>query len=129
VRHADELVQSVWAAIERQDAAALHELIHPQAVLEMAMARGESVRGRAAVLATLRDAWQRVHSLSIGGLHPLSDEAVIVEGRSRYPLEGGGFADAGLVWLCEFRDGMLCRQRLFSSVEDARAAWSPKTGK
>jgi hypothetical protein len=124
VPEADQLVRTVWAAIDRRDAAALHDLIHPEAALEMAMARGESVRGRDDVLATLREAWERVHSLRIGQLHALSVDAVIVEGRSRYPLEGGGFADTGLVWLCEFRNGMLWRQRLFSSVQDARTAWS-----
>lgn len=121
---AEQLIRSVWSAIDRQDASALHDLIDPEAMLEMAMARGEAIRGRDAVLATLAEAWRHVHSLSIAELHPLTDDAVIVEGRSRYPVETGGFADTGLVWLCEFRDGMLRRQRLFSSLADARAGWS-----
>lgn len=118
-----ELAREVFGAIDGEDAATLHDLIHPDAQLEMAMARGELVNGRDAVLTMLRAAWKRVHSLSISELHQLSADAVIIEGRSRYPLEGGGFADAGLVWLCEYRGGMLWRQRLFNSVNDARTAW------
>lgn len=121
---ADQLIVSVWAAIDRRDPVALQDLIHPEAALEMAMARGRSIHGRDEVLATLAGAWQSVYSLSVGEVHPLTDDAVIVEGRSRYPVEAGGFADVGLVWLCEFRDGLLWHQRLFTSLADAEAAWT-----
>ena len=123
-RRPSDLARAVFEAIDRRDVAALETLIHPDAVLEMAMARGEVVRGRRRVLATLRQAWKRVHALSISELHELSDDAVIVVGRSRHPLPGGGHADVGVVWLCEYRDGMLWRQRLATTVEEARATWA-----
>lgn len=119
-----DLARAVFAAIERRDVAALEELIHPDAVLEMAMARGEVVRGRRRVLAALRQAWKRVHALSISELHELSGDAVIIVGRSRHPLPGGGHADMGVVWLCEYREGMLWRQRLAATVEEARTIWA-----
>lgn len=120
---ARDLVRSVFAAIDAQDATALEQLIHPDAVLEMAMARGKEVRGRDAVMSVLRDAWQRVHELTIDELHALSPKAAIAGGHSRFPLEGGGFADDHVVWLCEYEDGMLVRQRLFRTVAEARSCW------
>jgi ketosteroid isomerase-like protein len=122
-----ELARAVFQAIDEQDEDLLEQLIHPDAVLEMAMARGDLVQGRSAVLETLRSAWQSIHTLRIDELHPVSDEAVIIVGRSRYPTSGGGFADSGLVWLCEYRDGMLWRQRLFTRLDDARAAVAAST--
>ena len=115
-----ELARAVFEAIDRRDRDALESLIHPEARLEMAMARGKLVEGRVAVLAALRAAWRRVQNVWIDELHPVSDDAVIIVGRSRHPIRGGGFADSPYVWLCEYRDGMLWRQRLFGSIEDAR---------
>jgi hypothetical protein len=120
---ATDLVRQLWAAIDAQDATAVEPLIHPEARLEMAMARGESVEGREAAMATLRAAWSQVHSLRLDSVEQLDDDVVLVLGRSRYALPNGGFADSGFAWLCEWQDGMLQRQRLFSSADDARAAW------
>jgi hypothetical protein len=120
---ATDLVRQLWAAIDAQDPAAVEPLIHPQAKLEMAMARGKAVEGREAAMATLRSAWRQVHTLRLDSVEQLDDEVVLVLGRSRYALPNGGFADSGFAWLCEWQDGMLHRQRLFASADDARAAW------
>ena len=86
------------------------------------MAFGEPIEGRDAVVEILKLAWQRVHSLSIDELHAVDDSSVIVMPSSfRYPMPGGGFAHSGLVWLCEYEDGMIIRQRLFTRLEDAKA--------
>jgi ketosteroid isomerase-like protein len=127
-RDAAELAQAVFDAISRQDARSLTRLIHPEADLEMAMAPDRFIHGRAAVLDVLQQAWARVHTLRIDKLHMLSDTAVIIEGRSRYPKGHRGFADSALVWLCVYRDGMLFRQRLFRDVAAARAAWQGERG-
>ena len=116
-----DLARAVFDAIGRQDEPAVCSLVHPDARLEMAMAFGEPIEGRDAVVEILKLAWQRVHSLSIDELHAVDDSSVIVVGRSRYPMPGGGFADSGLVWLCEYEDGMIIRQRLFTRLEDAKA--------
>ena len=71
------------------------------------------------MLGVLEEAWQRVHDVSIEELHPVSDDAVVIVGRSRYPTRNGGFADSGCIWLCEYRDEMLWRQRIFRSLDEA----------
>jgi hypothetical protein len=89
----------------------------------MAMALGQTIRGRESVLATLEAAWSRVHSVRIDEAEVLAPETVLLSGRSRYPIEPGGFADTGVYWLCTYRDWMLWRQRVFESLDDARSAW------
>lgn len=117
-----QLARRVFNAIDRRDREALGGLIHPEASLEMAMARGDLVQGRASVLAALESGWQEVHSLSIRQLRPVSETTVIIVGRSRHPSPMGGHADSACVWLCEYRDGMLWRQRLFSDIDEALGA-------
>ncbi len=116
------LIRELWAAIAAQDADAVEPLIHPDARLEMAMARGRLTEGRADVMEALREAWTDVHSITINGIHEVSTRVVVVDGRSRHPTPMGGFADTGVVWRCEFRDGMLWRQSLHVSVAEALAA-------
>jgi hypothetical protein len=120
---AKDLMRELWLAIDRRDAAAAELLIHPDARLEMAMAQGRAIEGRDAIMAALRAAWSKVYRLRVDALIELAEDTVTVEGRSRHALPAGGFADSGYTWLCEWRDGMLWRQRLFSTAEEARAAW------
>ena len=49
--------------------------------------------------------------------------ACIVEGRLRYPREGGGIADSHVVWLMTFNDGLLYRSRFFHNRSDAYRAY------
>jgi hypothetical protein len=117
-----DLAEAIFVAIDEQDEAAVRALTHPDARLEMAMAGGDTIEGRDAVVEILKLAWEGVHSLRIDELHPVDDKSVIIVGRSRYPTPGGGFADSGLVWLCEYEDGMIIRQRLFNTLSDAQGA-------
>jgi hypothetical protein len=114
-----ELTQAIFAAINAHDAAALETLVHPDAKLELAIREGKLVEGRDAILAAWESVRQGVYDLRADELHPVSDEAVIVVGRLRHPISGG-FADSACVWLCEYRDGMLYRQRLFRELAEAR---------
>lgn len=123
----ERLARTLFAAIEARDRDTVASLVHPDAELEMAMAKGQAIRGREAVLATLEAAWKRVHSLRIDEAEELSPSTVLLAGRSRYPLEHGGFADTGVYWLCTYRDGMLWRQRVFASEDEARRAWEAES--
>jgi ketosteroid isomerase-like protein len=114
-----DLARAIFAAIDRHDEAAVMSLTHPDARLEMAMATGQLIEGREAVVEILKLAWERDHRLQIDELVPLDDHSVIIVGRSRYPRPNGGFGDSPLVWLCEYKDGMIVRQRLFNSLADA----------
>jgi ketosteroid isomerase-like protein len=117
-----ERAEAIFAAIDRRDEAAVRSLTHPDARLEMAMAGGDTIEGRDAVIEILKLAWERVHSLRIDALRPVDDRSVIVVGRSRYPRRAGGFAESRLDWLCEYEDGMIIRQRLFDRLADATYA-------
>src|SRR5690348_3420020 len=52
------------------------------------------------------------------------DNACVVEGRARYPLEGGGFADSHIFWLFTLTDGLLYRSAFFRSRSEAYRAYS-----
>lgn len=119
----ETISQAVFDALAHRDPAALAERVHPQAEWELVTAKGAPVRGRAAIVQAFEQAWSGIHDVQTVRVRPLSGEAAIVEGRSRYALEGGGFADARVVWLHEVRDGALWRVRLFSSVDAAEDAW------
>ena len=124
---AAELARAVFDAIARHDAAALEELTHEEAVLEMAMAQGNKVHGKAAVMQVMHEAWHRLHSLTITELHDLSDDTAIVDGRSQYQTEEGWLVDSQIVWLCQYQGGRLVRQWLFPTVAEAKAAYSKRT--
>lgn len=122
------LARRLFAAIDARDRDVVAALVHPDAELEMAMAPGEIIRGRTAVLSVLEAAWARVHTLRIDEAETLSPTTVLLTGRSRYPMQPSGFVDAGVCWLCTYRDGMLWRQRIFDRPEDARRAFEAMSG-
>jgi hypothetical protein len=51
------------------------------------------------------------------------EDACVVEGRARYPLEGGGFADSHIFWLFTFKDGLMYRSAFFHSRSEAYRAY------
>jgi hypothetical protein len=116
-----QLSRALFAAINGHDFMRLKSLLHPDAQLQMAIADRQVVEGRAAILAALKASWPAVHDLQIDELHPLSEHAVIIVGRSRLPTDPGLQASR-CVWLCEYRENMLWRQRLFYTLAEARGA-------
>ena len=116
-----QLSWSVFGAINGHDFLRLKSLIHPDARLQMTIADRQLVEGRTAIIDALKGNWPAVQELQIDELHPLSEHAVIIVGRSRLPTEPGLQASR-CVWLCEYRENMLWRQRIFHTLAEARGA-------
>jgi ketosteroid isomerase-like protein len=53
----------------------------------------------------------------------VDEHAVIFVGRMRRSVPGGGFEDAGHVWLLTVRDGLIYRQGVYGTAEEAAAAY------
>ena len=53
----------------------------------------------------------------------VDEHAVIFVGRMRRSVPGGGFEDAGHVWLLTVRDGLIYRQGVYGTPEEAAAAY------
>lgn len=118
----EHLLAAFAAAYERRDFARLAALIHPDGCLVTRARGGGVVRGREAWIEHLRALELSVYEVTIARRHVLDDSAVVEEGRMRYPLEHGGFADEAVAWLLEFEDGMLHRATPYRHVDEARAA-------
>ena len=53
----------------------------------------------------------------------VDEHAVIFVGRMRRSVSGGGFEDAGHVWLLTVQDGLIYRQGVYGTAEEAAAAY------
>ena len=66
------------------------------------------------------DTWYSVNSTKAV---VVDEHAVIFVGRMRRSVPGGGFEDAGHVWLLTVRDGLIYRQGVYGTPEEAAAAY------
>jgi len=121
-RSAKDLLERFVAAYERDDDEALKAVIHPKARWHPVTGGGELLRGRDAILAAVRSWRSQTYRPTIHRLEALGKNTVLVGGRLRSELPGGGFADSPVVWIDEIRDGMIWRVQAYSSEEQARAA-------
>lgn len=102
----------------------LRKLVHEDAEIQMAYLHGEFASGPDALEKALRNAAQSVHRPRMDGIEAIDDNAAILFGRVRYPLDGGGFGDRQAAWLNVLKDGLMWRVRIYSDVEAARKAYA-----
>jgi hypothetical protein len=105
------------------DFAALRELVHSEAEIQMAFLQGKFATGPAALEEALNAAAHSVHRPTMEGIEAINDGAAILFGRVRYPLEGGGFGDRQAAWLNVLKDGLMWRVRIYPNVAAAHAAY------
>jgi ketosteroid isomerase-like protein len=108
---------------EAGDLSALREVYHPDALL-VTVTGGPDPLPVDRLLAQLeqasRDTWYSVTSWKTD---VVDAHAVIVSGRMRRSVPGGGFEDAGHVWLLTVSGGLIYRQGVYGTVEQAAAAY------
>ena len=66
------------------------------------------------------DTWYSVKSTKA---EVVDEHAVLFVGRMRRSVAGGGFEDAGHVWLITVQDGLIYRQGVYGTPEEATAAY------
>jgi hypothetical protein len=115
------VLAAVTEAYEGGDVDRLAGLLHPDGLLVTRAHGGAIVSGRDAWIEHLRTLENSVYAVTISRRHLVDAGAAILEGRVRYPLEQGGFADEAVAWLLEFEDGLLWRATPYRDVDDARA--------
>ncbi len=106
------------------DFAAVRALVHPDAEIQMAYLHGEVATGPEALEQALHAAAHSVHRPRMDGIESIDENAAILFGRVRYPLEGGGFGDRQAAWLNVMRDGLMWRVRIYPNVRTARDAYA-----
>jgi ketosteroid isomerase-like protein len=105
------------------DWSALRALYHPDARLMMVTGGPDplTVDGLFSQLAqATQDTW---YSVKTTKTLVIDEHAVVLVGRMRRSVPGGGFEDAGHVWLLTVRDGLIYRQGVYSTAEEAAAAY------
>jgi hypothetical protein len=117
----EDLVRVFHESRWHERAMLVASLVHEQAEMRLLATGGEVVRGRAEISRVLSEGRPaEVFEAHVTGLEWLDPNTVLVFGRARFALEGGGFGDNQVVWLDRFRDGMLWRVDVFFDEQQAR---------
>jgi ketosteroid isomerase-like protein len=102
---------------------ALRALYHPDARLVTVTGGPEPLRVDGLISELKRaaeDTWYSVKTTK----HVVVDEhAVVFVGRMRRSVPGGGFEDAGHVWMITVRDELIYRQAVYGTADEAAAAY------
>jgi hypothetical protein len=103
--------------------------IHPQAKMRLLVSFGRLLRGREAVVAALESGRQAaIFRARVERFEWLDDSAVLSFARARYALEQGGYAEGRVVWLDQFRDGLIWHVQVFRQEAEARKAYAAMHG-
>lgn len=106
--------------LQREDFDTLASWLDPDVEVSTLATGREPVRGRDAVLETMRDAIARMYSIELTRYEQVDDDTVLGFGRARFPLEPHGFGEGTMTWLFELRGERLVRVRAFQEPD---AAW------
>ena len=113
---------------EHEGSASVEEIapfIHPECKMRLLVSFGKLLRGREAVLAALGGGRQAaIFRGRVERFEWLDETTVLSFARARYALESGGFAEGRVVWLDQFRDGLIWRVQAFKQEADARRAYA-----
>jgi hypothetical protein len=103
---------------------ALRALYHPEALV-FTVTGGPTALAADEVVAELERASQDfIYFVTGSDPIALDEHAAVVTGRIRRRMPQGGFEDAAHVWLLTVREGLIYRQGVYRSPEEARAAYA-----
>ena len=118
-----ELMRLGMRFYEAGDFASLRGLVHEDAEIQMAFLRGDIAYGRDGLEQALHAAANSVHQPRIDVWEEIDENAAIMHGQVRFPLDGRGFGDRPAAWLNVLKDGLMWRVRIYPTVEAARHAY------
>jgi hypothetical protein len=105
----------------------IEALIHEDAEMTLFVNYLRTLRGRRAIMAALargRDA--EIYQAEVELCELLSDDILLVRGQARYALDDGGVCVSRVLWLDEFRDGLLWRVEAFRTEQAALDAYASR---
>ena len=107
-----------------QDWDELRRLFHPRAKIGV-FAGGGLPSDPEKALADMKAAHSDVlYQADVQTARELDEHAVVLKGRVRYRLDGGGFIDAERSWLYVVVDGQLYRSQMFRTSTEAELAYT-----
>src|SRR5579859_2186377 len=111
-------------------AGAIAASIHPQATMRLLVSFGRLLRGREAVVEALESGRQAaIFRARVERFEWLDENTVLSFARARYALEQGGYAEGRVVWLDQFRDGLISHVQVFRQEAEARKAYATMRGR
>jgi hypothetical protein len=119
-----EVVGELFRAFNARDWQALKRVYHPAALI-FTVTGGPEPLAAGEIVAELERASSEV-MYSVHGDPPvaLDQHAVMITGRMRRRMPGGGFEDAGHVWLLTTRDDLVYRQAVHRDTASAEASYA-----
>jgi ketosteroid isomerase-like protein len=117
--HAEDVVAELFQAFTARDWRAMRTLYHPRALI-FTVTGGPAPLVASQVIGELERASKELaYSVSASETVAFDEHAVMVTGRMRRGLPGGGFEDAAHVWLLTVRDGLIYRQGVYQDPDEA----------
>jgi hypothetical protein len=122
--NAEDVVGELSRVFAARDWRAMRALYHPGALV-FTVTGGPKALAADEIVAELERASQDfIYFVTGSDPAALDEHAAVVTGRIRRRMPQGGFEDAAHVWLLTVREGLIYRQGVYRSPEEARAAYA-----
>jgi hypothetical protein len=121
---AEDVVAELSQVFATRDWRAMRALYHAEALI-FTVTGGPAPLAADALVAELERA-SRDFIYFVTGSEPsaIDEHAAVVTGRIRRRMPQGGFEDAAHVWLLTVREGLIYRQGVYRTPEEARTAYA-----
>jgi ketosteroid isomerase-like protein len=121
--HAKDVVAELFRVFTARDWAVMRGLYHPKALI-FTVTGGPAPLLASQVIGELERASKEfAYSVTASETVEFDEHAVMVSGRMRRRLPGGGFEDAAHIWVLTARDGLIYRQGVFHDRDEAQGAY------
>jgi ketosteroid isomerase-like protein len=121
--HAKDVVAQLFQAFTARDWRAMRKLYHPKALI-FTVTGGPAPLVASQVIAELERASKEfAYSVTASETVAFDEHAVMVTGRMRRGLPGGGFEDAAHIWVLTAREGLIYRQGVYRDRDEAADAY------
>jgi hypothetical protein len=119
----EDIVAELRDAYNRGDWERAQEIWHPEALLAGIASDWKPLSPGDTIESVEQAKRGGIYVLTHGEILPLDESAVLAEGRCRYRHPAGGLADSTVYWVHTFVDGRVYRTGIYTSAEQARAAY------
>jgi hypothetical protein len=120
---AADVVGELSRVFASRDWRAMRALYHPEALILTVTGGPEPLAADEVVAELERASQDFIYFVTGSDPAALDEHAAVVTGRIRRRMPEGGFEDAAHVWLLTVREGLIYRQGVYRTREEASAAY------